>query len=79
MSITPDHMAMIVNHLRDLKHSLKQCENTAPNEDLKKLFQDELALLLKAADENTLNVEYIEGCRYRIERTMGMMHMMRTE
>jgi hypothetical protein len=72
-------MAMIVNHLCDLKHRLKLCESTVLNEDLKKLFQDELALLSKAADENTLNVEYIEGCRYRIERTMGMMHMNRTE
>ena len=62
--------AMFVKELRDLKHKLEQCKKTVLTEDLKQLFQDELDLLSKAAEDNTLNVEYIEGCRYRIERTM---------
>jgi len=68
-------MSMFVKELHDLKHCLELCKNTALNDDLKQLFQDELDLLSKAANDNTLKVEYVEGCRYRIDRTLGMMRV----
>jgi len=61
-----------MKELGDLKHSLELCKNTAFTEVLKQLFQDELDLLSKAAEEKTLEVEYIQGCWYRMERTLEM-------
>ena len=65
--------ASFENELSVLKHNLELCKKTAFTDDLKQLFQDELTLLLKAEKEKNFNVEYVEGCSYRMERTMGVM------
>ena len=64
--------ASFENELSVLKHNLELCKKTAMKDDLKQLFQDELTLLLEAEKEKNF-IEYIEGCWYRLNRTMGMM------
>ncbi len=62
--------------LKALKLALEVNQNAALTDDLKLLFQDELELLSKAAKDNTLSNEYIQGCRYRLARTLGAIAIM---
>ena len=59
-----------------LKNTLEVNINTAMTDDLRQLFQDELDLLLKAAEEKPLNDEYVQGCWYRLFRTLNAIALM---
>ena len=70
----------ILSKLHEMEKGMKElCQQTALADDMKELFEEELALLLKAAAKNTLDVGYVEGCCSRFERTHGAIRMMRSE